>query len=563
MAANNDLKGLRIGIYARYSTDLQNPSSTDDQIRNVREKLIEARGGTFRKDLVFADAAMKGHWSDRPEFTRMVAMATKKPPELDVVAAEHTDRLGRDPAELHLLYRSLEFAGVRLITLSGVDTLAPQSHLTFALETIMASAYPKELSAKTRRGLEGRALAGYATGGLAYGYRGRRVTGDDGKQRTLIEVAPEQAKVIRRVFRMYLQGKSFSVIARILNDDRVDPPRVHVKSRRRGWKDTTIRAILHNESYIGLWKFGERRWRPVPGTRKRRPGEGKNPLSLVRPHLQIIDDDTWVAVEQRLAAVHAKYTKNADGTPKGRALPGRASSYLFSSLLACGVCGSSMVISGGGGHAQYYRCEASGKRGTCANRLSVREDVLRTNLLDELRRRLTSKEHIAYARKKATEMIAVMSRTQGTEAKERRKELTKVKAQIEKLIDFIAEGEGSPAIRDRLKALETEAAILRRQVKASEREATAPIALPTPEEMTALIFDLERRLMADVARGREELRRLFKDGMIRLNPQKGGFYVAQSEILPLVLLTTPPSVADQGGRDQVSRYSASSCAGRI
>lgn len=154
-----------------------------------------------------------------------------------------------------------------------------------------------------------------------------------------------------------------------------------------------------------------------------------------------------------------------------------------------------------------------------------------------------------------------MSRTQGGETKERRKQLAKVKDQIEKLIDFIADGQGSPAIRDRLKALETEAAVLRRQVKALERDATAPIALPTPEEMNALIFDLDRRLMADVSRGREELRRLFKDGVIRLNPQPGGFYVAQSEILPLVLLTTPPAEGDQGGRNQVSRYSASSCAG--
>jgi site-specific DNA recombinase len=256
--------------------------------------------------------------------------------------------------------------------------------------------------------------------------------------------------------------------------------------------------------------------------RKRTPTEGDNPLSLERLHLQIVDDETWLAVERRLMAVHAKYTKNADGSPKGRALPGRASSYLFSSLLVCGVCGSSMVISGGGGHAQYCRCEASGKRGTCANKRSVREDVLRTNLLDELRRRLTSKDHIAYARKKATEMIATMSRTQGAEVKERRKQLAKVNDRIEKLVDFIADGQGSPTIRERLKALETGAKVLRRQVKALERDATVPIALPTPEEMTALIFDLERRLMADVSKGREELRRLFRDGKIRLNPQPGG-----------------------------------------
>jgi hypothetical protein len=71
------------------------------------------------------------------------------------------------------------------------------------------------------------------------------------------------------------------------------------------------------------------------------------------------------------------------------------------------------------------------------------------------------------------------------------------------------------------------------------------------------VFDLERRLLADVAKGREELRRLFRGGRIDLIPQPGGFYVARSEILPLVLLTqTSP-----GENPGFVRYTASSCAG--
>jgi hypothetical protein len=81
--------------------------------------------------------------------------------------------------------------------------------------------------------------------------------------------------------------------------------------------------------------------------------------------------------------------------------------------------------------------------------------------------------------------------------------------------------------------------------------------------MTALIFDLERRLMADVSRGREELRRLVRDGKIKLDPQSGRYYLARSEILPLVLMKGPPAEGDPGGRDQESRYSAISCAGAI
>lgn len=74
------------------------------------------------------------------------------------------------------------------------------------------------------------------------------------------------------------------------------------------------------------------------------------------------------------------------------------------------------------------------------------------------------------------------------------------------------------------------------------------IKLPTPDEMMKLVFDLERRLTTDVAKGREELKRVFRDGKIVLTPEPGRYYTARSEVLPLVLLTTPPSVAYQGGR---------------
>ena len=63
-------------------------------------------------------------------------------------------------------------------------------------------------------------------------------------------------------------------------------------------------------------------------------------------------------------------------------------------------------------------------------------------------------------------------------------------------------------------------------------------------------------LHTDPASGREELRRIFRDGRITLVPQPDGFYIARSEILPLVLLTPPPSQEDPGGR-----YPAVSCAG--
>jgi len=212
----------------------------------------------------------------------------------------------------------------------------------------------------------------------------------------------------------------------------------------------------------------------------------------------------------------------------------------------------------GGSSTAYYRCEGYSKRGVCTNALSVREDVVRASLLDELRHRFASYEGVICARKRIAERLGEIERGRGAEMRERRSRLEKVERQIERLVEFIADGQGSPAVRDKLRTLEREAAIERRTVTALEKNATTPIRLPTPEEMIRLVFDLEPRLMADVSKGREELRRLFRNGRIDLVPQPGGFYIARSEILPLVLLTKTPSEDLPGGR-----YTASSCAGRI
>jgi site-specific DNA recombinase len=560
--ASGELIGLTTAIYARFSSDDQRDASIDDQVRRCRE-LIESRGGTVHADLVFVDRAMSGAGTDRPAYERMMRLATGKPRQIDVIVVEDLSRLGRAAADLFTAQRLLDFAGVRLVGLAdGIDTSAPHSKLTFGLKSIIADAYLAELGDKTRRGLEGRARAGLATGGVPYGYRLTKVRDAGGNiVGSEIAVEPGEAKIIRRIFRLYLEGKSLRLIAIALNAKNVPPPRFGAKRRRRGWKDSSIRAMLHNESYIGTWSWGKRKWKKVPGTNKRRYVAAAKPIVSQRPHLRIIDAETWEAVQERLRAVSAHYTRTKDGKPKGRSLPGRPTPYLFSSLLVCGVCGGKMVVSGGSTKA-YYRCEGNTRRGVCKNNLSVPEPVVRANILDELRNRLASNEGIAYARKRIAERLGELTRERDGEVREARSALDKIDRHIDKLIDFIAEGRSSNAIADKLATLEREREGMRSKLSTLEKRTATPIRIPRPDDMLRLVFDLERRLTADVSSGREELRRLFRDGTITLVPQKGGFYIARSEILPLVLLTQTPSGGTEG-RYEVSRSSASSCAGRI
>ena len=193
--------------------------------------------------------------------------------------------------------------------------------------------------------------------------------------------------------------------------------------------------------------------------------------------------------------------------------------------------------------------------------LSVREAVVRESLMDEIRHRLASDEGIRHARKRIAKVLGELVRDSGSKRREHRARVEKLETQIARIVDSIADGTGGPSssLRERLRGLEHEADAERRALSIVESFAARPIKLPTPKEMVGIVFDLERRLLADPAKGREELRRFFRDGRIDLIPQPGGFFVARSRILPLVLLTRTFPAESAG----FVRYTASSCAGRI
>lgn len=210
---HEDLKGQRVALYARYSSEHQSSASIDDQLRRLRAEL-ERRGGAFDPNLVFADHAVSGASMQRPAFERMVRLVDQKPRGIDAILVEDLSRIGRDSADLFMLQRVLEFQGVRLIGVAdGVDTFAGHSRLTYGLKALVSSMYLHDLRDKTKRGLVGRALKGFSTGGLPLGFTSRRVN-DEGSE---IVVDEARAALVRRVFALYLEGRSCAEIAGLLN----------------------------------------------------------------------------------------------------------------------------------------------------------------------------------------------------------------------------------------------------------------------------------------------------------------------------------------------------------
>src|SRR5206468_11934804 len=122
-------------------------------------------------------------------------------------------------------------------------------------------------------------------------------------------------------------------------------PRVGSRHTAFGWGQSTIRAMLRNERYIGIWRFKEKQWVKVPGTNKRRPRPRNADEQIVqhRPDLRIVDAVLWAAVQERVQAVAKVYER-------GERQPGvlrNRSNFLLSGLLVCARCGSPMSIAAG------------------------------------------------------------------------------------------------------------------------------------------------------------------------------------------------------------------------
>ena len=132
---------------------------------------------------------------------------------------------------------------------------------------MMAQMALKDLGEKTKRGQLGRVLKGRIPAGIAYGYKTADV-GGDGRGARLID--PDEAGVVRRIFKEFASGKSPEAIARDLNRERVPGP------AGRLWSNTTIRGqldrgtgILNNALYRGVIEWNRCAYTKNPKTGKR------------------------------------------------------------------------------------------------------------------------------------------------------------------------------------------------------------------------------------------------------------------------------------------------------
>jgi len=357
----------RAAIYARYSSDLQNPRSIEDQqalCRRWRER--EGYGVVA----TFSDAALSGaSIHGRAGLKSLIAGAVER--RFDVVVVESFDRVARSQSELPQVWEMLRFCGCELM---AVDD-GRASEISIGVRGLVGALYLTDLASKTRRGLAGKLAQGQRAGGLPYGYR--PIAGRPGEH----EIDRDQAAAVLRIFRDYAGGYTCREIAAALNREGVKP------FRGRAWNASTIHGsarrasgMICNEIYRGVivWNRVGKIRNPQTGRKVPRVNPRSEWQRIEAPHLRIVPEELWQETAARLAKA-----RNANCGWKG--VPPRR---ILSGLLRCGTCGSSLVSAGSQRGRPMARCSRSIESGDCTNSRQCPLDLIEEAVLGGLREEL-------------------------------------------------------------------------------------------------------------------------------------------------------------------------------
>lgn len=152
----------RAAIYARYSTDLQNERSVDDQIALCRDYAA-------RNDLsiagAYSDSARSGaSILGRDGLIALLAQARTVPRPFEVVLVEHSDRLSRSMKDLADIHETMTFAGITIQTVHSGE----MNTAMIGLFGLVGQMQPEDGAKKVRRGMTGVVRDGRSAGGRAY-----------------------------------------------------------------------------------------------------------------------------------------------------------------------------------------------------------------------------------------------------------------------------------------------------------------------------------------------------------------------------------------------------------
>ena len=422
---NRKSRDVTAFLYERLSRDdnLEGESCSIGNQKKLLTKVAKEKGYT---NLVhFLDDGISGVTMDRPGFNDMMEQLAAG--KAAAVFVKDLSRLGRNYIEVgRLTEEFFPEHDIRLVAVSdNIDTAEGENELA-PIRNLFNEWYARDISKKRRISNKIKGNAGEPMGPPPYGYK----KDPDDPKRWIVD--EEAAQVVRRVFRMTLDGYGTEQIATIFSEEKILTPIAYWrekgvnrpgKSKLRGpymWNSSTITHILSLQEYCGdILNF--KTYSKSYKNKKRLANDRENWVIFQDVHEPIIERVVFEQVQQKRGKIRKRRTHEGERN-------------MFSGLLVCADCGHNLHFhfNQGNPDIKYFNCSNyKGNRGTCTSTHYVRVDFLEQVVLGEIRR-LTK-----FASQFEDEFVkAVIGHSQQAEATDRKlkeKELKALQARDEEL----------------------------------------------------------------------------------------------------------------------------------
>ena len=395
----------------------------------------------------FLDDGISGVTMDRPGFNDMMEQLAAG--KAAAVFVKDLSRLGRNYIEVgRLTEEFFPEHDIRLVAVSdNIDTAEGENELA-PIRNLFNEWYARDISKKRRISNKIKGNAGEPMGPPPYGYK----KDPDDPKRWIVD--EEAAQVVRRVFRMTLDGYGTEQIATIFSEEKILTPIAYWrekgvnrpgKSKLRGpymWNSSTITHILSLQEYCGdILNF--KTYSKSYKNKKRLANDRENWVIFQDVHEPIIERAVFEQVQQkrgkirkRRVFVYIMHENRPIGIPSIAYMQTCIQGYddFGFDLLVCADCGHNLHFhfNQGNPDIKYFNCSNyKGNRGTCTSTHYVRVDFLEQVVLGEIRR-LTK-----FASQFEDEFVkAVIGHSQQAEATDRKlkeKELKALQARDEEL----------------------------------------------------------------------------------------------------------------------------------
>lgn len=388
-AADNGKKDkyhqLRVAAYCRVSTEQEEQqNSYQVQIAYYTDLINRKKEWTLAG--IFADEGISGTQArKRPEFLKMIRLCKKQ--KIDLVITKSISRFARNTVDCLEYVRQLKDLGIGVIfEKENINTLTMTSEFMIAMHGSFAQAESESISKNVSWGKQ----KAYAEGKVAFQYSkllGYK-KGADGKP----EIVPEEAKTVKLIFELFLDGYSLTSIKKFLESKGL-PTAMDKKIRNQ----SLIQSILKNEKYVGDALL-QKTFTADCITKKVVKNNGERPMYLVTNyHAPIIDHDSFNRVQQELARRSGKRKISDKTTTEQGKYSGK---YALSELLICGHCGTPyrrQIWKSNGNRYAVWQCISRLDHGKkyCTNSPTIHEDKLHRAILQAVNEYLGCRNEIA------------------------------------------------------------------------------------------------------------------------------------------------------------------------